>query len=130
MKHQLLAVAFAWAAFTVPVIGEDRLAGFPPIGKHRPGQRTQKVITSDGVPDLVRPKWTRAMGDLGGWPAMYSFQKTIWLVFPHVDGHRGKRHEGTGELLCYASKDEGKTWVKQPTPPQKPEQGTPEYVLA
>lgn len=112
------------------VKSEDRFSGFPVIGKARPGDRTQKVITSDGVAGLRRPKWTRAMGDLGGWPAMFRFKDAIHLVFPHVDGHRGKVLEGTGKLLHYASTDHGQTWVAQPTPPQAPEQGTPEYVVS
>jgi hypothetical protein len=134
-----LATSFATAVAclcVIPACGDEppaaeRFAGFPPIGKYRPGERTRKVITSDAVTGVRRAKWTRAMTDLGGWPAMFRFQGTIYLVFPHVDGHRGKRLEGTGKLICYASKDDGRTWVEQPTPPpQHPEQGTPEYVVA
>jgi hypothetical protein len=124
-----VGLALTVLAAAAPPSG-DRFAGFPPVGKHRPGERSVKVITSDAVTGAVRPRWTRAMGDLGGWPAMYRFKGTIYLVFPHVDGHRGKRFEGAGKLLCYASADEGKTWAEQPTPPQAPEQGTPEYVVA
>src|SRR4051812_3668020 len=98
----------------VNVSGEDRFAGFPLIGKHRRGERSVKVITSDAITGLVRPQWTRAMGDLGGWPAMYRFKGNIYLHFPHVDGHRGKKFEATGKLLCYASADDGKTWTEQP----------------
>lgn len=92
-------------------------AGFPAIGKHRPGQRSVKVITSDAVTGLVRPRWTRAMTDLGGWPILYRFQGTIYLLFPHVDGHRGKKLEATGKLVCLASKDEGNTWAEDTAPP-------------
>lgn len=109
---------------------EDAFAGFPPINKVRPGERTAKILTSDAVMGLLRPKWTRAMGDLGGWPAMFRFKDAIHLVFPHVDGHRGKKLEGTGEILHFMSADQGKTWVKQSTPPQSVSQGVPEYVVA
>ena len=92
----------------------DRFAGFPEIGKYRPGKRSREVITSDGVEGLLRPKWTRAMGDLGGWPAMFRFKRATFLHFPHVDGHRYKRLEATGKILRYVSKDEGKSWTALP----------------
>ena len=107
--------------------GEQQFAGFPAIGIHRPGERSAKVLTSDSVSGVVRPKWTRAMTDLGGWPAMYRFKGTIYLVFGHVDAHRGKQFEATGRLLCYASSDEGRTWGEQPSPPVDE---LPEYVVA
>ena len=44
---------------TTDVRGADQFAGFPPIGKHRPGERSVKVLTSDVVTQVVRPKWTR-----------------------------------------------------------------------
>jgi hypothetical protein len=123
-----LAVVFA---FNLEAgLADDRFTDFPEIGKFRPGKRSVEVITSDVVTGLVRPKWTRAMGDLGGWPAMFRFRGTIYLVFPHVDGHRGKRFEATGKLLCYTSGDDGRTWTERPTPPQDPAPGTPEYVVA
>lgn len=92
----------------------DQFAGFPEIGKYRPGKRSSEIITSDRVEGLIRPKWTRAMGDLGGWPSMVRFKTDILLCFPHVDGHRGKRFEATGQMLCYVSRDEGKSWVALP----------------
>ena len=88
----------------------DRFAGNPAIGQHRPGERTLKTITSDAVTGLVRPKWTRAMTDLGAWPVMVRFKQDILLTFYHGDGHRGKQHEATGELWTYRSGDDGRTW--------------------
>ena len=63
-------------------------AGFPEIRKYRPGRRSREVITSDGVQGLLRPKWTRPMTDLGGWPCMFRFKRHIYFVFYHGDGHR------------------------------------------
>lgn len=126
-------IGLSWALLlSLAPVGwsQDRFAGFPPINKFRKGDRSAKVITSDAITGVVRPKWTRAMTDLGGWPAMYRFKGTIYLHFPHVDGHRGKKFESTGKLLTYASTDEGKTWVAQPAWPQSPQEGTPEYVVA
>jgi len=119
----LLTLAF----FATADEPKDKFAGFPPIGKHRPGERSLKVLTSDGPKDLLRPRWTRAMGDLGGWPAMYRFQKNIYLAYPHVDGHREKKLEATGKLLYYVSKDEGKTWKELAAPDMH---GPPEVVVA
>ncbi len=96
---------------------DDQFAGFPEIGKYRPGRRTSKIIPTDRIKGVVRPKWTRAMGDLGGWPSMFRFKKSILLSFPDVDGHRGKVLEGTGLIINYRSTDEGKTWEKLPTRP-------------
>jgi len=127
---------FCWATLLIAQIGSpacadekpaDQFAGFPEINKFRRGERSVKVITSDGVTGLVRPKWTRAMSDLGGWPAMHRFKGTIYFVFPHVDGHRYNRFEATGKHFVYASKDEGKTWTLQPHPTFT---FTPEYVVA
>lgn len=120
----LLAAGVSALADTPP--GKS-FTGFPPIGKHRKGERSVKVITSDAVTGLIRPKWTRSMTDLGGWPVMYRFQGTIFLTFPHVDGHQGKKLEATGKLVCYASKDDGATWNEH-TPP--PGDSTPEIVVA
>ncbi|MBI4026930.1 MAG: hypothetical protein HY360_18235 [Verrucomicrobia bacterium] len=96
----------------------DRFAKFPVIGKFRPGERSAKLITSDGIQNVVRPRWTRAMGDLGGWPVLYRFKEKIFLQYPHVDAHRGARFEGTGKPVEYVSLDEGKSWVEpeQPLP--------------
>jgi hypothetical protein len=91
---------------TVP----NRFEGFPKIGVFRPGKPTSSPITSDLVPHVLRPKWTRAMGDLGGWPHMYRFRGRIHLSFPHLDAHRGKRLEATGGQVDYVSDDEGRTW--------------------
>lgn len=106
---------------------EEQFEGFPPIGKYRPGERSFTVITSDAITGVLRPKWTRAMGDLGGWPAMVRFKESIYFVFPHLDGHRYKQFEATGDVLCYASPDEGRTWVARPNLPFK---ATPEFVVA
>ncbi len=128
---RILAASLILLAFTVSASGEEKgeksFTGFPPIGKHRAGQRSVKVITSDAVTGLIRPKWTRAMADLGGWPVLYRFKDTIFLAFPHVDGHRGKKYEATGKLLCYASKDEGATWKEHVAPPGD---SSPEVVIA
>lgn len=117
-------------AGSVAAADDQRFAGFPPVGKYRPGERSFKVITSDGVTGLVRPRWTRAMTDLGGWPAMFRFKGTIILTFPHLDGHRGRKYEATGKTLCYTSKDDGKTWVEQHPGAQQSVGGAPEYVVA
>ncbi len=109
----------------------DRFSGFPPIGVHRKGERTQPVIVSDGVTEVLRPKWTRAMTDLGGWPTMFRFRKEIYLAFYHGDGHRYKQHEATDRIKTYRSRDEGRTWTEIAScPPNDPKkfQGTPEFV--
>lgn len=91
--------------------------GYPEINVHRPGERSFPTITSDGVKGLVRPKWTRAMADLGGWPAMHRFKDEIFLVYPNVDGHRGKKYEGAGAFHRLTSRDEGKTWTRKADQP-------------
>jgi len=111
----------------------DRFAGFPPLGKYRQTERTLPVITSDGVANVLRPKWTRAMADLGGWPTMFRFHGDIYFVFYHGDGHRYKQHEATNRLITLRSRDEGKTWTETTScPPNDPAkfQGTPEFVAA
>ena len=97
--------------------GGSRWAGFPEIGTYRPGKRSREVITSDAVEGVLRPKWTRAMGDLGSWPSMFRFKQSIFLSFPHVDGHRGNRFEASGRNLSYVSRDEGRTWEPLPSVP-------------
>ena len=121
MRHACLGLATVAAALfcAAPLSAQqpsdpDRFAGFPPIGVHRPGERTLKTITSDGVTGLVRPKWTRAMGDLGAWPTMFRFKDGIYLEFQHTDGHRYKQFEATGKVLYYVSKDEGRSWTLVP----------------
>ncbi len=109
----------------------DRFAGFPPIGKFRKAERTSPVITSDGVMDVLRPSWTRAVTDLGGWPSLFRFKKEIYLTFYHGDGHRYKALESTDRLKTYRSRDEGRTWSEIPScPPNDPDkfQGTPEFL--
>ncbi len=109
----------------------DRFAGFPEIGVYRKPERTLPVITSDGVAGVLRPKWTRAMTDLGGWPTMFRFRGDIYLAFYHGDGHRYKQFEATDRLKTYRSRDEGSTWVEIAScPPNDPDkfQGTPEFV--
>jgi hypothetical protein len=105
----------------------DRFAGFPEIGKYRPGERTSETITSDRVEGLIRPTWTRAMGDLGGWPSMVRFKRDIFLYFPHVDGHRGTQFEATGQMLRYVSRDEGRNWSA--LPPESPRGRHFEFVV-
>lgn len=106
--------------------GKD-YSGFPPIGKHRPGAKSFKTITSDAVTGLLRPKWTRAMTDLGGWPVMYRFKKNIYIAYPHVDGHQEKRLEATGKQILLVSKDDGRSWKEIPSPDMH---GPPEVVVA
>ncbi len=126
-----------WSAYrSCHVFAEDaadRFAGFPAIGEHRKPERTQAVITSDGVAGVRRPKWTRAMTDLGGWPTMFRFRGDIYFAFYHGDGHRYKQHEATDRLKTYRSRDEGRTWTEVAScPPNDPDkfQGTPEFVAA
>ncbi|MBN2295404.1 MAG: hypothetical protein JXM70_23435 [Pirellulales bacterium] len=101
---------------------KDQFSGFPEIGKHRPGIRSQEVINSDVVKGVIRPKWTRAMGDLGGWTRMFRMKKNIILFYPHCDGHRGKKYEATGKVIRLLSKDEGKTWQRLPASDNVPEE--------
>ena len=104
---------------------------FPVIGEYREPERTLPVITSDGVADVLRPTWTRAMTDLGGWPAMFRFLGDIYLAFYHGDGHRYQRLEATNRLKTFRSSDEGHTWNEVPScPPNSPDkfQGTPEFL--
>jgi hypothetical protein len=97
----------------------DRFAKFPAIGQYRAGERSAAFITSDGVTNVIRPKWTRAMGDLGGWPILYRFKGKIYLQYPHVDAHRGNRLEATGDQIQYVSSGEGKSWVRLEPPVPK-----------
>ncbi|MBM4072595.1 MAG: hypothetical protein FJ271_27245 [Planctomycetes bacterium] len=117
----LLALAPAVAAQE----NGDRFAGFPPINKTRPGNKSFAVLTSDVLPGLIRPKWTRAMTDLGAWPAMTRFKSDIVLVYIHWDGHRYKKLEATGEGRGLRSSDEGKSWKAFKVPPCRI---TPELV--
>ncbi len=71
----LTAVAGVPSLTSTAQAADKSFAGFPEIGKHRPGERTLKVITSDAIIGLRRPKWTRAMSDLGGWTAMVATAK-------------------------------------------------------
>ena len=126
-----LAMLFAIAFGTTARGDEPSFEGFPKIGVHRKAQRSLPVITSDGVEGVLRPKWTRAMTDLGGWPCLFRFQGDIYFVFYHGDGHRYKKLEATNKLKTYRSKDEGKTWTEIPSaPPNDPKQfqGTPEFL--
>lgn len=110
---------------------DDRFAGFPEINKFRKAERTQPVIVSDGVTGVLRPKWTRAMTDLGGWSSFFRFRKDLYFVFYHGDGHRYQKFEATDKLKTYRSSDEGRTWSVIPScPPNDPDkfQGTPEFV--
>lgn len=102
-----LAFAIAAPAFAE---GKRDFAGFPPINKERPGDKSFPRLTSDVVSGLLRPKWTRAIADLGAWPAMIRFKSDIVLVYMHWDGHRYKKLEATGEVRGLRSSDEGKTW--------------------
>ena len=138
IHRRTLCCALAGAAFFGPALSRishaeqaDRFAGFPPIGKHRQPERTAPVITSDGVTDVLRPAWTRAVTDLGGWPSLFRFKKDIYLAFYHGDGHRFKTLESTDRLKTYRSRDEGKTWTEIPScPANDPNkfQGTPEFL--
>lgn len=115
------------------LFADEQFAGFPKIGVQRQADRTQEVITSDGVKNVLRPKWTRAMTDLGGWPSMFRFKGDIYFVFYHGDGHRYKKFEATDKLKTYRSRDDGRTWTEVPScPPNDPNkfQGTPEFVAA
>src|SRR5690349_1513411 len=122
------------AGVRLPTFGaDDRFAGFPEINKFRTGERTQAVIVSDGVSGVLRPKWTRAMTDLGGWPSLFRFKQDIYFAFYHGDGHRYQKFESTDKLKTYRSSDEGRTWKEIPScPPNDPGkfQGNPEFVPA
>ena len=106
---------------------EDRFAGFPEVNRFRPGKRSLEVITSDGVPGLVRPRWTRCISELGRNPKLFRFQDKIFVVFSHLDGHRNMRFEATGECRVLRSKDDGKTW--ESLPPQPADQQDFEFVV-
>jgi hypothetical protein len=97
--------------------------GFPEINVLQPGNPTFSTPrTSDYVEGALRPKWTRAMTDIGGWPAMYKFQDDIYLEFQRVDGHRGKGNApgANGDLVRYRSSDDGSTWDLLQTIPNQP----------
>jgi hypothetical protein len=90
--------------------------GFPVVHQLYPGERFFATITSDAVQGLLRPKWTRAMCEIGGWPTMYEFQNDIYLEFNAVNGHGGTGREGaTGELVRLRSPDQGSTWERLDT---------------
>ena len=105
----------------------ERFAGFPEINKYRPGKRSMKVITSDGVKGLRRPKWIRAISELGRNPKIFRFKDRIFIVFSHLDGHRNKRFEATGECRVLVSADRGKSWKF--LPPQPANQQDFEFVV-
>lgn len=127
-KALLLTLAALHFAQPAPAseLASNQFKGFPPIGKFRPGERSAKMITSDAMTGVARPKWTRAMGELGGWPVLYRFKRQIFLHYPHVDAHRGKRFEGTGGQIDLVSNDEGKTWKT----PEKPFPVVEEAIVA
>ncbi|MFN0195831.1 MAG: hypothetical protein ACKVT0_03755 [Planctomycetaceae bacterium] len=106
----LTAVAAADDAST------DRFAGFPVIGKYSKGERSTSVIASDPVEGLLRPKWTRAMADLGSSVGLYRYKDAIYFVHGPVDGHRGIGHPDARKRIRYVSRDEGKTWQPAPLP--------------
>lgn len=111
-------------AFVLAVVGvcnvqictaeiETSFAGFPAINVLQPGDPTfDTPLTSDFVDAPLRPKWTRAMADVGGWPTMFEFKNDIYLEFNLVDGHRGAGGApgATGQLVRYRSSDDGNTW--------------------
>jgi len=108
---------FQWA-MSPPATGEDRFAGFPKINQFRPGDRSFEVITSDGVPGLVRPVWTRCISELGRNPRLFRLNDKIFVAYSHLDGHRNKRFEATGECRVLMSPDDGRTWESLPALPR------------
>src|SRR5262245_42362345 len=91
-------------------------AGFPPIGKVSKGQRSTKVIASDPIKGLVRPKWCRAMADLGSSVNLFRYRGDIYFVHGAGDGHRGAAPDLKDKRYLYVSKDEGKSWKLLPQP--------------
>ena len=106
----------------------DRFAGFPKTNQYRPGRRSMKVITSDGLTGLIRPKWTRSISELGRNPKIFRRNGKIFIVFSHLDGHRNRRFEATGECRVLCSDDEGKSWSTLPSQPG--DQQDYEFVVA
>ena len=53
------------------------------------GERSTKVIASDPVQGLLRPKWTRAMSERGSAVNMFRFKGDIYFVHGDEDGQRG-----------------------------------------
>lgn len=107
MKLILLTALLTGGAFAA----EISFAGFPKV---EPGKRTFAKITSDGVDGLLRPKWTRAMGDVGAWPAMFRFKDALFLSFPRVNGHAGRAKTPEVPIARFVSCDEGRTWRELP----------------
>ncbi len=124
----LWCAALAWFGPTSALAGD--FDGFPTIHTYEPGNKSFATITSDKITGLLRPEWTRAMGDVGAWPAMFTFEGNIYLEFESTNGHAGLNGSGsngaTGELLRYRSADNGKTWTTLPTMPAGTTEG--EYV--
>ena len=100
----------------VSVRADDKFAGYPPIGKTAKREKSTKVIASDPVQGLQRPKWTRAMNDGGSGVNMFRFKGDIYFVHSAVDGHRGAAPELKDKRFIHVSKDEGKTWTPMPQP--------------
>jgi hypothetical protein len=96
---------------------EGRFAGFPTIGKTAKGEKSTKVIASDPAEGLLRPKWTRAMADLGSSVNLFRYRGDIYFVHGAGDGHRGAAAELKNKRFIYVSQDEGKTWKLLPQPP-------------
>jgi hypothetical protein len=114
MRKLVLAAVLTCACLPSASAAITSFDGFPQINVVQPGNRTFSTpLTSDYVQGPLRPKWTRAMTDVGGWPAMYEFKNDIYLEFDLVDGHRGANAPGaTGQLVRLRSSDQGQTWER------------------
>src|SRR5262245_20757600 len=111
-KFALAALILVASAGLVRAEIDTSFSGFPEINVYHPGDPTYNgSITSDYITGLLRPKWTRAMTDVGGWPSMYTFKNDIYLEWTLVDGHRGAVGPGaTGQLVRWRSQDQGNSW--------------------
>src|SRR5262245_32693628 len=117
-KYVVLVGVMLLVALSVPA-GEkagDLFAGFPPIHKTQPGKKSTAVIASDPVEGLLRPKWTRAMADLGSGVGMYRYRDDIYCSHGVGDGHHGVAKGVKPRTVRYVSKDEGKSWKAAPVP--------------
>ena len=125
MKTLLILGGVVFGVLTLDAANPD-FSGFPKINQFRPGKKSLPVITSDGVQGLRRPKWTRCISELGRNPKLFRFKDAIYLTWSHLDGHRNKRFEATGEYRVLRSTDEGRTW--KALPPQPADQQDFEFV--
>jgi len=121
-QHSLLGALAAGLMLLAPVLvvaednPPDQFAGFPAIGKASKRERSTKVIASDLVEHLLRPRWARAMADFGSAVNLFRYKGDIYFVHGAGDGHRGAAPEDQDKRFIYVSQDEAKSWKSVPQP--------------